>query len=122
MIISHDDYLTYELLNGWCAEENEGNLIIYDPNGEGALTVSFFTAFMPTGTLDRYLSIMQKNLLIKIKSNFIILLLFTVQTRQKLHYLVPEWSPIIGLLNSGLLLNIRKSSPQHITVKKLHAR
>lgn len=60
MIISHDDYLTYELPNGWCAEENEENLIIYDPNGEGALTVSFFTAFMPTETLDRYLSIMAK--------------------------------------------------------------
>ena len=42
MIFSHKDYLTYELPNDWCSEDEEENLLIYNPNGEGAITVSFF--------------------------------------------------------------------------------
>ena len=39
MIFSHDGYLTYELPNDWCSEEEKENLLIYDPNGEGEIPV-----------------------------------------------------------------------------------
>lgn len=60
MIFSHKDYLTYELPNGWCSEEEEENLFIYNPNGEGTMTISFFNILEMSGTLDEHISIMAK--------------------------------------------------------------
>lgn len=60
MIFSHNDYLTYELPNGWCSEEEEENLLIYDPNGEGAISISFFNILEMKETLDEHISIMSK--------------------------------------------------------------
>ena len=60
MIFSHKDYLTYELPNDWCSEDEEENLLIYNPNGEGAITVSFFNILELRETLDEHISIMAK--------------------------------------------------------------
>lgn len=60
MIFSHKDYLTYELPNDWCSEAEKENLIIYNPNGEGAITVSFFNIIEMRETLDEHISIMAK--------------------------------------------------------------
>lgn len=60
MFFSHKDYLTYELPNDWCSEEREDDLLIYDPNGEGAITISFFNILEKRETLDEHISIMAK--------------------------------------------------------------
>ena len=60
MIFFHKDYLTYELPKDWCSEEKEENLLLYDPNGEGAITISFFNILKTRETLDEQISIMAK--------------------------------------------------------------
>lgn len=60
MMLSHKDYLNYELPKNWCAEEENDNLIIYDPNGKGAIIVSFFNILEMRETLEEYISIMAK--------------------------------------------------------------
>lgn len=41
MICNHNEYLNYMLPNNWCAEEDTDNLILYNPSGNGAITISF---------------------------------------------------------------------------------
>lgn len=60
MIFNHQNYLNYELPNDWCAEEAEENLLIYNPKGEGAITISFFNILEMKETLDEHISIMAK--------------------------------------------------------------
>ena len=43
MLIRHKDYLTFEMPNTWVIEEGNEATSIYDNNGEGALTLSFYT-------------------------------------------------------------------------------
>ena len=33
------------LPNNWCAEEDIDNLLLYNPSGNGAITISFFSVF-----------------------------------------------------------------------------
>ena len=65
MIFSHKDYLTYELPNDWCSEEDEENLFIYNPDGEGAITISFFNILEMKESLDEHISIMAKRFIDK---------------------------------------------------------
>ena len=60
MIISHRDYLSIELPKDWCAEDDGENLLIYSPNGKGAITISFFNILEMKETLDEHISIMAK--------------------------------------------------------------
>lgn len=60
MILNHNDYLNYELPINWCAEEDGDNLLIYDPDGNGAMTISFFNVLEVKETLDEQISIMAK--------------------------------------------------------------
>lgn len=60
MIFNHNDYLKYKLPNNWCAEENEDNLFLYDPEGNGAITVSFFNVLNTAASLDEQISILAK--------------------------------------------------------------
>ena len=60
MILFHKDYFTYELPNDWCAEEGKEELRIYNPDGEGAITVSFYNILEMKETLDEHISIMAK--------------------------------------------------------------
>ena len=94
MIFSHKDYLTYELPNDWCSEDEEENLLIYNPNGEGAITVSFFNILELRETLDEHISIMAKK--------FITTHSFFTVLRLKQHCMEREQHLITGLSNYGL--------------------
>ena len=41
-MLIHNKYLSYALPHKWCSEENGDELFIYDPEGQGALVLSFF--------------------------------------------------------------------------------
>ena len=42
MTLNHNEYLDYTLPNEWCAEEDEDTLLLYNPDGNGAITMSFY--------------------------------------------------------------------------------
>ena len=60
MILNHNNYINYELPMNWCAEENGDSLFIYNPNGNGAMTLSFYNMLEVMETLDEQISIMAK--------------------------------------------------------------
>lgn len=60
MIFNHNECLKYQLPNNWCAEENGDNLFWYDPEGNGAITVSFFNVLDTLASLDEQISILAK--------------------------------------------------------------
>lgn len=65
MIHDHNGYLNYMLPDNWCAEEDTDNLLLYDPNGDGAMTISFFSVLNTQETLNEQISILSKNFLDK---------------------------------------------------------
>ena len=77
MTFVHDDYLKYEIPSDWCAEENEDTLLIYDPDGEGAIVTSFFSLMDADVLLEERICIMAKefidNNLIKLKEPLILM-------------------------------------------------
>lgn len=60
MKIKHKDYLEYEIPDNWIIEENEDTVSIYCNEGEGALTISFFSIIELYKTLDEHISMMAK--------------------------------------------------------------
>lgn len=60
MILNYNGYLNYSLPNNWCAEENIDNLLLYNPNGNGAITISFFNVSNAKESLIEKISIMAK--------------------------------------------------------------
>ena len=60
MMFNHNEYLNYTLPNNWCAEENADNLLLYNPNGNGAITTSFFNVLNTNESLDEQISILAK--------------------------------------------------------------
>lgn len=53
------------LPDSWCAEEDADNLLLYDPNGDGAMTISFFSVLNTKETLNEQISILAKNFIDK---------------------------------------------------------
>ena len=60
MMLNHNEYLNYNLPHNWCAEEGEDNLFLYNPNGNGAITISFFNVISTDESLDEQISILAK--------------------------------------------------------------
>ena len=60
MIINHDNYLKYEIPDDWIIEDKETLTSIYSNEGEGALTLSYFSILEMQETLDEHISIMAK--------------------------------------------------------------
>ena len=60
MIYNHNVYLNYSLPDNWCAEEDADNLLLYNPSGDGAITISFFNALNTEESLDEQVSILAK--------------------------------------------------------------
>lgn len=60
MTVNYEDYLTYEIPDNWCWEETEDMLLIYNPDGDGAVTVSFYNILEMQATLEKYISVMAK--------------------------------------------------------------
>ena len=52
MLLNHNEYLYYEIPEYWCSEENADNLLLYNPDGEGAITLSFFNVLDTSSSLD----------------------------------------------------------------------
>ena len=62
---NHNGYLNYMLPNNWRAEEDIDNLFLYDPSGNGAITVSFFSVLKNDESLDEQISILAKKFIDK---------------------------------------------------------
>ena len=77
MMMNHNEYLNYELPDNWQAEENADNLLLYDPNGEGAITISFYSILDAEQSLVERVSVMAKRMIdqqhIKLNSHLIML-------------------------------------------------
>ena len=58
---SYNAYFNYTLPQNWCAEEEGDNLLLYNPNGEGAIVISFFTALQTKESLTEQVSVLAKN-------------------------------------------------------------
>ena len=65
MIRNHNEYLNYMLPNNWCAEEDTDNLLLYNPSGNGAITISFFSVLNTEESLDEQISILAKRFIDK---------------------------------------------------------
>ena len=65
MICNHNEYLNYMLPNNWCAEEDIDNLSLYNPNGNGAMTISFFSVLNTKESLDEQICILANNFIDK---------------------------------------------------------
>ncbi len=64
MVYRHN-WLTYKLPKRWCYEEDNENLFLYNPNGEGAVTISFLSVENTGYPLNVQLSIISKTSLTK---------------------------------------------------------
>lgn len=45
--VTHNGYLKYKLPRKWAAEEEDDELLIYNPDGNGAIVLSFFNSMYP---------------------------------------------------------------------------
>ena len=52
--------MDYDIPDGWCSEESGDNLFLYNPNGHGAITISFFNVLNTKESLDEQISILAK--------------------------------------------------------------
>jgi len=60
MKFNHNGYLNYELPDNWCAEEDNDNLLMYNPDGDGAITLSFLNVLNGEKSLAEHISIIAK--------------------------------------------------------------
>jgi len=58
MHISHGGYLDFMIPNHWVAEENDETMSVYDPEGDGAITLSFHTQIDNKSLLAEHMSLM----------------------------------------------------------------
>lgn len=63
MKYNHKDFLNYDLPEDWCAEYTDDNLNIYNPNGKGAMTLSFYSIIETDKRLFEQISIMGKKII-----------------------------------------------------------
>jgi hypothetical protein len=56
--VKHGDYLNYEVPSNWVIEEDDDTTSIYDINGDGALTLSFFTVIELEKSFTEHISMM----------------------------------------------------------------
>ena len=69
MTLNYEEYMEYELADGWCAEESSGNLILYNPSGVGAITISSFDFSAEEISMDEQISILAKHFIDNNKIN-----------------------------------------------------
>ncbi len=62
---NHNGYLNYSLPRNWCAEEDTDNLLLYNPGGNGAITISFFSILNTEESLDEQISLLAKKFIDK---------------------------------------------------------
>ena len=57
--LNHNGYLDYEIPLHWIAEEDSDTLAVYDPDGEGAMTASFYN-MLADRSIDEQITVMAK--------------------------------------------------------------
>ena len=57
--LNHNGYLDYEIPLHWVAEEDDDTLAVYDPDGEGAMTASFYN-MLADRSIDEQITVMAK--------------------------------------------------------------
>lgn len=57
--LNHNGYLDYEIPLHWIAEEDGDTLTVYDPDGEGAMTASFYN-MLADRSIDEQITVMAK--------------------------------------------------------------
>ncbi len=60
MNVTHGDYLCYEIPSSWMIEETDDATSVYDSNGKGAITLSFYTAMDVQQPFDEHICVMAK--------------------------------------------------------------
>lgn len=60
MTLTHNGYMKYTLPDNWRAEYDSDVLSVYDPCGEGAITMSFYNLLTGEKSVDEQISIMAK--------------------------------------------------------------
>lgn len=65
MLLNHNKYLNYQLPTNWCAEYVDELLLLYDPNGFGVMTLSFFNKIESEKSIDEQISICAKKFINK---------------------------------------------------------
>ena len=60
MVLNHNEYLDYTIPDSWCAEEDAENLYIYDPDGNGAITVSFYSVLVGKESVEEQMKLLAK--------------------------------------------------------------
>jgi hypothetical protein len=60
MKIKHNNYLEYEIPTDWEIEDGADSTSVYCRDGEGALTLSYYSIMEMQETLDEHISIMAK--------------------------------------------------------------
>ena len=78
MIFKYSDFFDCELPPNWCADEKDDNLLLYNPNGHGAITMSFFNVIDSSKTLAEQVSILGRKFIIQnnitLHSSFILMI------------------------------------------------
>lgn len=76
MILNYNGYLNFDLPANWCSEEDNDNLILYNPSGVGAIILSFFGVLKAEDSLEENISILAKRFIdqnnIKLHSHLIV--------------------------------------------------
>ena len=65
MMLNHNGYLNYTIPNNWCATKDGDNLLLYNPAGNGAITISFFSVLTTKGSLAEQISTLAKGFIDK---------------------------------------------------------
>lgn len=65
MTLTHNGYMKYTLPDNWCAEYDSDILSVYDPCGEGAITISFYNLLTREISVEEQISIMAKKFIDK---------------------------------------------------------
>ena len=77
MTLTHNGYMKYTLPDKWRAEYDSDTLSIYDPCGEGAITMSFYNLLTGENSTDEQISVMAKKFIdqngVCLKNSFILL-------------------------------------------------
>lgn len=60
MLHNHNGYLNYELPDNWCVEENSDELFMYNPDGNGAMTTTFYNVLNTEDSLVEQISVLAK--------------------------------------------------------------
>lgn len=60
LTINHNNIIEFQLPNDWVFEENDESLAIYNPSGEGAITISFYSLLQSNSDTCEQISVMAK--------------------------------------------------------------